>query len=49
MYFAKRHGFMTGLFFRIKAMLKALVTLQLPLFAALVSWSKIDGSQSAIL
>jgi hypothetical protein len=48
-YFTKHYGFVTGLFFRIKAMLKALVTLRLPLFAALVSWSKIDGSQSAIL
>ena len=48
-YFVKHYGFLTGLFFRIKSALKALVTLRLGLFAALVSGSKIDGSQTAIL
>jgi hypothetical protein len=48
-YFGKHYGFMSGLLFRIKAILKALVTLRLPLFLALVSGSKIDGSQSEIL
>ena len=35
--------------FRLKEILKALFTFRLGLFAALVSGSKIDGSQSAIL
>jgi len=48
-YFGKHYGFLTGLLFRIKSALKALVTLRLGLFAALVSGSKIDGSQTAIL
>ncbi|MGD0435158.1 MAG: glycosyltransferase [Bryobacteraceae bacterium] len=48
-YFGKHYGFMSGLLFRIRAILKALVTLRLPLFLALVSGSKIDGSQSEIL
>ncbi len=48
-YFGKHFGFAAGLFFRIKAMLKALFTLRFSLFVALVSWTKIDGSQSAIL
>jgi GT2 family glycosyltransferase len=48
-YFAKHYGFATGLLFRIKAILKALFTLRIPLFAALISSAKIDGSQSAIL
>jgi GT2 family glycosyltransferase len=48
-FFGKHYGFVTGLFFRIKAVLKALFTLRLGLFAALISGSKIDGSQTAIL
>ena len=48
-FFGKHYGFMTGLLFRIKAILKALFTLRLPLFGALVSGTKIDGSQTAIL
>jgi GT2 family glycosyltransferase len=48
-YFAKHYGFITGLLFRIKATLKALFTLRLPLFAAIASGSKIDGSQTVIL
>jgi GT2 family glycosyltransferase len=48
-FFGKHFGFAAGLMFRIKAMLKALFTFRLPLFAALLSGGKIDGSQSAIL
>jgi GT2 family glycosyltransferase len=48
-FFAKHYGFAAGLRFRIKAILRALFTLRLGLFAALVSGSKIDGSQNAIL
>ena len=48
-YFGKHYGFLTGLLFRIKSILKALITLRLPLFVALVSGTKIDGSQSEIL
>ncbi len=48
-YFGKHYGFVAALLFRIKCILKALVTLRLPLFAALASGSKIDGSQTAIL
>jgi GT2 family glycosyltransferase len=48
-YFGKHYGFMSGLLFRIKASLKALFTLRLSLFFALVSGSKIDGSQTEIL
>jgi GT2 family glycosyltransferase len=48
-FFAKHYGFMAGLLFRIKCILKALFTFRLPLFAALISGGKIDGSQSAIL
>ena len=48
-FFGKHYGFMSGVIFRVKAILKALVTLRLPLFMALASGSKIDGSQSAIL
>ncbi len=48
-YFGRHYGFMTGLMFRIKEILKALFTFQLGLFAALVSGAKIDGSQTAIL
>ncbi len=48
-YFGKHYGFLTGLLFRVKSVLKALVTLRLSLFVALVSGTKIDGSQSEIL
>jgi len=48
-FFAKHYGFTAGLIFRIKCILKALFTFRLPLFAALVSGGKIDGSQSVIL
>ena len=48
-YFSKHYGFLTGLFFRVKSILKALVTLRLSLFIAVVSGTKIDGSQSEIL
>jgi GT2 family glycosyltransferase len=48
-FFAKHYGFVTGLMFRIKEILKALFTFQLGLFAALLSGAKIDGSQTAIL
>jgi len=48
-YFGKHYGFLSGLLFRIKATLGALFTLRLSLFMALVSGTKIDGSQSEIL
>jgi len=48
-YFGKHYGFMSGLMFRIKAILSSLFSLRLPLFGALISGAKIDGSQSAIL
>lgn len=48
-YFGKHYGFVSGLLFRIKSALGALFTGRLGLFAALVSGSKIDGSQAAIL
>ncbi len=48
-YFGKHYGFLTGLLFRIKSILIALFTLRLSLFVALVSGTKIDGSQSEIL
>src|SRR5271156_5073928 len=48
-FFGKHYGFTTGLLFRIKSILKALFTFRLPLFAALISGGKIDGSQSTIL
>ncbi|HLG95822.1 MAG TPA: glycosyltransferase [Bryobacteraceae bacterium] len=48
-YFGKHYGFVTGLLFRIKSALAALFTFRLGLFAALISGSKIDGSQTAIL
>jgi hypothetical protein len=48
-YFGKHNGFLTGLLFRIKSILKALLTLRLSLLIALVSGTKIDGSQSEIL
>ena len=48
-YFGKHYGFLTGLLFRVKSILKALLTLRLSLFVALASGTKIDGSQSEIL
>jgi GT2 family glycosyltransferase len=48
-FFSKHYGYATGLLFRIKSILKALFTFRIPLFAALISGTKIDGSQSAIL
>jgi GT2 family glycosyltransferase len=48
-YFGKHYGFVSGLLFRIKAILKALLTFRVGLFGALISGTKIDGSQSAIL
>ena len=48
-FFSKHYGFMSGLLFRLKEIFKALFTFRLPLFMALISGSKIDGSQSAIL
>ncbi len=48
-YFGKHNGFLSGLAFRLKSILKALFTLRLSLFVALVSGTKIDGSQSEIL
>ena len=48
-YFGKHYGFVTGLLFRVKSALKALFRFQLGLFGALLSGSKIDGSQSIIL
>jgi GT2 family glycosyltransferase len=48
-FFGKHYGFATGLLFRLKCILGALVTLRLPLFAALISGAKIDGSQTVIL
>jgi len=48
-YFGKHYGFVTALLFRLKAILKALFTLRLSLFTALISGAKIDGSQTEIL
>ena len=48
-FFGKHYGMMTGVLFRIKAILKALFTFRIPLFVALISGAKIDGSQSTIL
>ena len=48
-YFAKHYGLLNGFVFRIKSVLKALFTFRLGLFAAVISGSKIDGSQSEIL
>lgn len=48
-YFGKHWGFLTGLMFRIKEVFKALFTFRLGLFGSLISGSKIDGSQTAIL
>jgi GT2 family glycosyltransferase len=48
-YFGKHYGFGAGLLFRVKAAVRALVTLRLGLFAALISDTRIDGSQAEIL
>ncbi|HTB17770.1 MAG TPA: glycosyltransferase [Bryobacteraceae bacterium] len=48
-FFSKHYGFASGLLFRIKSILGALFTFRIPLFAALISGTKIDGSQSGIL
>jgi GT2 family glycosyltransferase len=48
-FFGKHYGFASGLIFRIKAIFSALFTFRIPLFVALISGTKIDGSQSAIL
>jgi GT2 family glycosyltransferase len=48
-FFGKHYGFVSGLLFRVKAIFQALFTFRLPLFAALISGAKIDGSQNAIL
>ncbi len=48
-FFGKHYGFANGLLFRLKAILKALFTMRIPLFLALISGEKIDGSQSDIL
>ncbi len=48
-YFGKHEGFTTSLLFRIKSTLKALFTLRFALFWALISGTKIDGSQTEIL
>lgn len=48
-FFAKHYGWLSGFVFRIKSILKALVTFRLGLLVALISGSKIDGSQTVIL
>jgi GT2 family glycosyltransferase len=48
-FFGKHYGMLSGILFRTKAILKALFTLRIPLFVALISGAKIDGSQSTIL
>jgi GT2 family glycosyltransferase len=48
-FFAKHYGYATGLLYRVKEALKALISLRLKLFLALASGSKIDGSQNVIL
>ncbi len=48
-FFGKHYGLASGIVFRVKAILGALFTLKLPLFAALISGAKIDGSQTEIL
>ncbi|HTC90264.1 MAG TPA: glycosyltransferase [Bryobacteraceae bacterium] len=48
-FFGKHYGMMSGILFRTKAILKALFTFRIPLFIALASGAKIDGSQSTIL
>lgn len=48
-YFGKHYGFFSGLAFRLKNIMKSLFSLRFSLFLALISGSKIDGSQSDIL
>jgi|SRR5271165_5042128 len=48
-YFGKHYGFLTGVLFRVKSALGALFTMRLGLFGALISGSKIDGSQTTTL
>lgn len=48
-YFGKHYGFVSGLLFRVKWILRALFTLRLSLWFALISGAKIDGSQTDIL
>ena len=48
-YFSKHFGFMSGLVFRIKAILKALFSLRFGLLMGLASGQKIDGSQTVNL
>ena len=48
-FFGKHYGFMTALAFRIKAILKALVSLRFSLMTGLIGGQKVDGSQSVIL
>lgn len=47
-YFGKYYGFFSGLLFRVKAILKALFSFRLGLFAAAVSGRKVDGTQSEL-
>jgi glycosyltransferase involved in cell wall biosynthesis len=48
-YFSKHYGFMSGLLFRIKAILKALFSFRFGLLMGLISGQKIDGSQTVNL
>ena len=48
-YFGKHFGMTAGILFRVKEILKALFTFRIPLFGALISGTKIDGSQTTIL
>ncbi|HYL74863.1 MAG TPA: glycosyltransferase [Bryobacteraceae bacterium] len=48
-YFGKHFGLLSSLFFRLKNVAKSLFTARFSVFLALVSFSKIDGSQSEIL
>ena len=48
-YFSKHFGFMSGLMFRIKAILKALFSFRFGLLMGLISGQKIDGSQTVNL
>ena len=48
-YFGKHFGLVAGILFRVKAALRALFSFRLGLFFALLSDTRIDGSQSDIL
>jgi GT2 family glycosyltransferase len=48
-FFGKHYGFVSGLLFRIKCVLKAAFTGRLGLAGAVLSGTKIDGSQTTIL